>query len=198
LLDAVDRVTRGLQIVRRLGGDGVGVGRAVGVDRRRGGDDHDLFVAGGNAVEELLGHDLGLVEVGLGVGAADLVRHGVGVVDDDDVEGGALAAQRGDRAVVAAEGAGERQAHEEDQQAAHRQEQPLLELDAAAVFPHRVEQVFHRGPLDDLEAAAVEEVDDDRDGRQRRAGEGEPGIDEPGGENGSHVGCQMSKGKCQK
>ncbi len=131
--------------------------------------------------------------MGLGVGAATgLVGHGIGVVDDEDVEGGALPAERGDRAAVATERAGEGEAHEADEEAADRKEEPLFELEAAAVFPHGLEEIFHRGPADGLEAAAVEDVDDDGNGSQGRAGEGEPGGDEPGGEGMNHVKSQKS------
>lgn len=184
LLDAFDGGAGGLKVVGGLGRDGVGVNGVVLIDGAGGGDDHHLFVARGEAVDELAGHELGLAEMGLGVGAsAGLVGHGVGVVDDEDVERGALTAQRRNAVVLASERTRQRQAHEEDEEAADGEEEPLLELEPAAVLPHRLEEVLHRGPLHDLEPSAVEDVDDDRDGGQRRARDGEAGADKPGGED---------------
>src|SRR2546430_13036641 len=50
----------GLQVVSRLGRGGVGIDGLVFVDRTGGGGDHDLFVAGGETVDDLFGHWLGL------------------------------------------------------------------------------------------------------------------------------------------
>ena len=102
--------------------------------------------------------------------AIGFVGHGVAVVDNENVKAGARGGQLSERIGLAAERAGERDSQEKQQGASRRQEQKLLESQSPAVSAHGSEQEIHGGPLDLLETAAVEDVDEDGDGRQQSAG----------------------------
>jgi hypothetical protein len=74
-----------------------------------------------------------------------------------------------------------RPAHGEDQHDDHEraqgEQEPLLELQPAAIGAQRELEVLHRRPVDDLEPPAVEQVDDQRDRGESESAE-EEGVQE--------------------
>ncbi len=118
-------------------------------------------------------------------GSAGEIRHGITVVDDKDMQA-CSPAKAGGRSAVATHGPCQGNAKHAQQQAAHRQQKPLLEAHAAAVFAHCAEQKFHRRPVHRAITPAVENVDDDGNARQRQAGDCECGGEESEGEWSQH------------
>ena len=100
--------------------------------------------------------------------------HRVAVVEQHDRRGLGIAEQFGSAFPNRSR---HREREEQRNRAADREENPLLDADAALVLAdHRLEQM-HRAPLHDLEAALVEEVDDDRDREGEDTGE-QRGVEE--------------------
>ena len=161
LLDAIDRILGGFQIVNRRPDDLPG--------RRRCRHDRDRFPARRQPVNQRLGDDLCLIQMRLGARPAGLVRHGITRVDDKHMQPRALPGQIRQTAVLTAQRPRKRQARQQQQQAARRQKQQLLEPQPSAIFLHRPEQKFHRRPRNDLESPAVQDVNQDRHRNQPRA-----------------------------
>jgi hypothetical protein len=160
LLDSIDRDLGGLQVVRRLSDH-----RDRGTRRR---DYGDCVTPGGQPVDRALGEQLRLVQMGLRIGSVGFVGHRVAVVDHDHVQPRSASGKAGQRRVLAADRPGQRQPEEQQHAASHRQQQPLLEPQAAAVLPQRLQQEGHRRPVHRPEAAAIQNVDNDWDRSQRQ------------------------------
>ena len=132
-------------------------------------------VAGGAVLHLAAGPVAGGVEPAL---AVDGGVHAERAVDDEDV----MRPRRPDRAARPADephrrpeilGPGHHRRHREDEErdhgAAAQEEQELLEPHPPGVLLLGREEEAHRGPGDDLESSAIEEVDDDRNGDGPRA-----------------------------
>jgi len=94
--------------------------------------------------------------------AAAALPHRRGVVDHDDVVG------HGRHEAAAELRARNQHRQQQHGERSQHQHEPLLHAQALAVALQRLEQLLHRGPTHLAEATAVEQVDDDGHGRERR------------------------------
>ena len=101
-------------------------------------------------------------------GPAGLLAHGVAVVENK--HGGAGPGRAGqDIHGPAAHEPREARAQQEDNQAADRHENQLLNAQASAVAPQRVEQELHRRPLAHPKPPAIQQMNDDRQRNRRQS-----------------------------
>ena len=131
--------------------------------RRATHEDHGDVRAGAGLLDELHGGLARLREVRR---AARARGHRVGIVEQDDERGLRAAEQRADPGEDGPRHA-EREQHGDE--AAHEQQEQVLELEAACVRAERGVEQMHRAPRDDARPRAVEEVQQDRDRRRRHA-----------------------------
>jgi len=151
--------------------------------RTPGRDQRHRLAAAGKPIDQLFCQKFRLIQMRLGVWSVGLVSHRIAVVDDDDMKPRSLPRNCRKGALVASHRTGQRQAKQQQHAASHRQQQPLLESQPSAVFAQCLEQKLHGRPLYGLESAAIEDVNDNRNGREQSARDEESGSDEAEGKN---------------
>ena len=112
-----------------------------------------------------------------GARVADARAHRVRVVEQEDALHRALAAEHAGEGRALREGAGHRQHQQQHDQHPDREQNQVFQPHTAPVAHGGLEQEVHRRPVHGLEAAPVEDVDDDRDGSEREAAQ-QRGMDE--------------------
>ncbi len=125
-------------------------------------EDHADLVATPRPFHQLAGQRLGPVEP---AGPGGRVSHAQRRVQDENPMDPAPDDHDAHRLE---ERLGHRRDHQQDDQRPHRQQQPLLDPDPAAVLADRREQEAHRRPGHLAVLAPVQEVDQDRDRRRRQ------------------------------
>jgi hypothetical protein len=179
----VEAAVRGPQRVEPLGHARVvraghrDAGEAV-VPAARLGAEHDRDAVPAPLLVEPRRHRLHHVAAGVeGRSVADARAHGVRVVEEHDAFGGALARERREEPFALGEGPRDGEHEERHDPDAEEQQEEVLEPDAAAVPHGRLQQELHRRPLQGAETAAVENVDDDGQRRQREPAQ-QRGVDD--------------------
>ena len=167
-LGEVRRAEVGFELSERLRDtNGVERRRFEQLARRAAHEDDGDIGAGAGLLDELRSGFLGLREVR---GRARAGGHRVGVVEQDDERGLRAAEQRAHPGENGPRHA-EREQHGDE--AAHEEQEELLELEPPRVRLKRGVEQVHRAPLHDAWARAVEEVQQDRNRRRRHAAEEE-------------------------